>query len=65
MKGETTLQIEFLIDCDNRKISYNNERTGCTKEMNVDLDLCPFPWQLDFYLYDTNDLVRLLTLNRT
>ncbi len=65
MKGETTLQIEFLIDCDNNKISYINERTRCTKEMNVDLDLCPFPWQLYFYLYDTNDRVRLLASNRT
>jgi hypothetical protein len=65
MKGETTLQIEFTIDCDQRKISYLNERTGCTKEMNVDLHSCPFPWQLYFYLYDTGDRVRLLTLNRT
>ncbi|CAF3643630.1 unnamed protein product, partial [Rotaria sp. Silwood1] len=64
MKGETILQIEFVIDCDNRKISYFNERTRCTKEMNVDLDLCPFPWQLYFYLYDTGDRVRLLTSNR-
>ncbi|CAF2807519.1 unnamed protein product [Rotaria sp. Silwood2] len=64
MKGETILQIELLIDCDNRKISYFNERTRCTKEMNVDLDLCPFPWQLYFYLYDTGDRVRLLTLNQ-
>jgi hypothetical protein len=65
MKGETTLQIEFLIDCDHQKIGYMNERTKCTKEMNVDLDLCPFPWQLYFYLYDTSDRVRILTLNRT
>lgn len=64
MKGETTLQIEFFIDCDNRKISYINERTKCNKEMNVNLDLCPFPWQLYFYLYDTNDRVRILAVNR-
>ncbi len=65
MKGEIILQIEFTIDCDNRKISYFNERTQCTKEMNVDLNLCPFPWQLYFYLYDTGDRVRLLAPNRT
>jgi hypothetical protein len=65
MKGETTLQIEFFIDCDNKKVSYYNERTRCTKEMNVDLDLCPFPWKLYFYLYDIDDRVRILTSNRT
>ncbi|CAF1156242.1 unnamed protein product [Rotaria sordida] len=65
MKGETTLQMELLIDCDNKKLSYVNERTRCKKEMNVDIDLCPFPWQLYFYLYDTGDRVRLLTSNRT
>lgn len=64
MKGETALQIELSIDCDNKKIAYFNERTKCTKEMNVDTDLCPFPWQLYFYLYDTGDRVRLLTLQR-
>ncbi len=65
MKGETTLQIELFIDCNNRKISYFNERTRCTKEMNVDLDLCLFSWQLYFYLYDIGDRVRILTLNQT
>ena len=64
MKDETTIKIEFLIDCDNKKISYFNERTRCTKEMNVDIDLCPFPWQLYFYLYDTGDRVRILPSNR-
>ena len=65
MKNETTLQIEFFIDCENKKISYFNERTRCTKEMNVDPDLCPFPWQLYFYLYDMDDRVRILSSNRT
>ncbi|CAF1442805.1 unnamed protein product [Rotaria sp. Silwood1] len=61
MKDETTFEIELLIDCDNRKISYLNERTRNRREMNVDLIKCPFPWQLLFYLYDVEDSVRLLS----
>lgn len=64
MKGETILQIEFIIDCDNKTISYYNERTRVTKEINVDTDICPFPWQLYFYLYDKADRVRILTSNQ-
>ena len=65
MKGENNIQLEFFIDCDQRKISYVNERTRSTREISVDLDLCPFPWQLYFYLYDIGDRVRLLPANRT
>lgn len=63
MKDEIILQIELTIDCDKKKISYLNERTRCTKEINVDMNSCPFPWQLYFYLYDINDRIRLLTTN--
>ncbi|UJR14244.1 hypothetical protein I4U23_001235 [Adineta vaga] len=64
MKGETILEIELYIDCEQRKLSYLNQRTQCVKEIHVDLNLCPFPWQLYFYLYDIGDRVRLLTSNR-
>lgn len=65
LKGETNIQLELIIDCDQRKISYLNERTKSFKEIPINLDSCPFPWQLYFYLYDTNDRVRLLPVNRT
>lgn len=58
-KGETILQIELIIDCDQRKLLYYNERTTTTREISVDLNTCPFPWRLYFYLFDTNDRVRL------
>ncbi|CAF3694381.1 unnamed protein product [Rotaria sp. Silwood1] len=61
MIGKTTFEIELLIDCDNRKISYFNEETKNRREMNVDIKKCPFPWQLLFYLYDVEDSVRLLS----
>ncbi|CAF4464397.1 unnamed protein product [Rotaria sp. Silwood2] len=61
MQGETTFEIEFLLDCDNQKIGYFNERTKYRREMNVDVTKCPLPWQLLFYLYDVEDSVRLLS----
>jgi polyhydroxyalkanoate synthesis regulator phasin len=52
--------MELLVDCDQRMISLTNERTHSTFELNIDLNNCPFPWQLNFNLYWANDHVRLL-----
>ena len=60
-QGETTLELQIIIDCTHRKISYINQRTHNTGEMNVNTDLCPFPWQLEFYLFNFNDRVELLS----
>jgi hypothetical protein len=60
MKGQTTFEIELQLDCDNRKISYVNQRTKNRREMNVDITKCPFPWQVRFYLYKAGDCVRFL-----
>ena len=60
-QDETKLELQFIIDCDNRKISYFNERTKNTGEMNVNTDMCPFPWQLEFYLFDADDRIELLS----
>ncbi len=60
-QGETIFELQILLDCDNRKISYFNEKTKNTHEMNVNIDLCPFPWQLEFYLFDIGDRVQLVS----
>ena len=60
MRGQTTFEIEFQLDCDNRKISYTNQRTKNRRELNIDITKCPFPWQVSFYLYETGDCVRFL-----
>jgi hypothetical protein len=52
--------VELLVDCDKRLISLTNERTHSTFELNINLNNCPFPWQLNFNLYWANDRVRLL-----
>jgi len=61
LRGETTFELELVIDCDNRKISYFNEQTKNKREMNVNIDKCPFPWQLQFYLFDVGDRVQLVS----
>jgi hypothetical protein len=61
LRGETSLELELLIDCDNRKISYFNERTKNTREMNIDIKKCPFPWKLQFFLYNAGDRVQLIS----
>jgi hypothetical protein len=60
-KGNIQFQIELFIDCDNQKLSYFNERTKRKREMKVDMEKCPLPWKLYFYLYDVGDCVRLLS----
>jgi hypothetical protein len=61
LEGEIKYEIELLLDCDNQKISYFNQRTKNTREINVDIRICSFPWQLLFYLYDIGDQFRLLS----
>jgi hypothetical protein len=53
--------VELLIDCDQQMIALTNERTHSTFELDVDLDDCPFPWQINLNLYWANDRVRLLS----
>jgi hypothetical protein len=60
MIGQTTFEIELQVDCDNRKISYINQRTKNRREMNVNISKCPFPWQVQFYLFEVGDCVTLL-----
>jgi hypothetical protein len=60
MKDQNTFEIELQLDCDNRKISYINQETKNRREMNVNITKCPFPWQVEFYMFAVGDCVRLL-----
>ena len=53
--------ISLMLDCDNRKISMINERTNARYELVVNIDHCPFPWQLHVNLYEANSRVRILS----
>lgn len=52
--------IEFLIDCDTRKIRFKNEQKQLTYELDIDLNMCPFPWQMGLDVYHANTSLRLL-----
>jgi hypothetical protein len=60
MKDQSTFEIELQLDCDNRKISYINQETKNRREMNVNVTKCPFPWQVEFYMFAVGDCVKLL-----
>ena len=53
--------INLLIDCDHRLIRLTNERTHRTLELLVDLDQCPFPWQMHLNLNLSPTHIRILS----
>jgi hypothetical protein len=53
--------ISLIFDCDRRKIFMINERTNAKYELVVNIDHCPFPWQLHVNLYEANSHVRILS----
>jgi hypothetical protein len=52
--------ITLIFDCDNRRICIINERTNAKHELAVDINNCPFPWQLHLVLYEPNTRARIL-----
>lgn len=53
--------ISVIFDCNARKISVINQRTNGTYELDVDIEICPFPWQLHAILYEKNNSIRILS----
>ncbi|CAF1065262.1 unnamed protein product [Rotaria sordida] len=53
--------ITLIVDCTNRKICYVNEKRQKSQQLDININKCPFPWQLHINLYGTGDRVRLLS----
>ncbi|CAF1314502.1 unnamed protein product [Rotaria sordida] len=53
--------VNLTIDCDHRLIRLINERTNRTLELLVDIDKCPFPWQLHLNLNLAPTRIRILS----
>ena len=51
--------ISVVFDCNVRKISVTNQRTNGNYELDVDIEICPFPWQLHVILYERNNRIRI------
>jgi hypothetical protein len=52
--------VVLLIDCGQRKIELQNERTNHTLKMSINTSACPFPWQYHLNLFAPNTCVRIL-----
>ncbi|CAM4790087.1 unnamed protein product [Rotaria magnacalcarata] len=57
---ETNHTLEFMIDCDRRKIRLKNEQTQSEYELDIDIIKCPFPWQISLDVYHSGTRLRLL-----
>jgi hypothetical protein len=53
--------ITLIFNCDASKISMINQRTNGKYELDVNLENCPFPWQLHVILTEPNSRVRILS----
>jgi hypothetical protein len=53
--------IQLILDCDKRLIRLINERTNQTLELPVDLQKCPFPWQLHLNLNLIPTRIRIIS----
>ena len=62
--GETRLEVTLILDCDHGRIGYVNESSHRERQMKVDLERCPYPWQLLFFLYDTEDRIEIVSSQR-
>ena len=52
--------VELILDCDQRRIRLTNERTKLALDMSVDMEKCPFPWQLHLNLNEAPTRIRIL-----
>jgi hypothetical protein len=52
--------ITLIFDCDNHKISMVNEQTNVKHDLSVDINNCPFPWQLHVIFRQPNSRIRIL-----
>lgn len=54
-------KLELFIDCDRHLIRLTNERTHSSYELQIDIEKCPFPWQLLLGLCcSAGDRIRIL-----
>jgi hypothetical protein len=52
--------VELTLDCDQRCIRLTNGRTKLALDMNVDVEKCPFPWQVHLNLNGVSTRIRIL-----
>ncbi len=53
-------EVTLVLDCDHRQIHLKHHRTQRSVKMSIDLQKCPFPWQILVTLNSKGDCVRIL-----
>ncbi|CAF1351961.1 unnamed protein product [Adineta ricciae] len=52
--------IELVLDCSKHQLCYKNERLQKKQKLDIDINKCPFPWQLYISLGGQGDQISLL-----
>jgi gas vesicle protein len=62
--GEKILQsgdiVRLTLDCNNRQIRFENDRTKTILQLNINKTLCPLPWKIAVSLSRPHDALRIL-----
>lgn len=62
--GNRTVQsgdlITLILDCNQREILLEHDRTRQFVRQNIDLQICPFPWKIFVALLSRNESIRIL-----
>ena len=53
-------ELALLVDCENKQIQLQHQRTKRLAQLTIDLDKCPFPWKIVIRLQSAGDCVRIL-----
>jgi hypothetical protein len=53
--------ILLVFDCTNQKISHTNGQSRESHQLDIDIDKCPFPWQLHVNLFGKDVQLRLIS----
>ena len=53
-------EVVLTLDCDNKQIQLQHQRTKRLARLTVELDKCPLPWKVVLRLQSVGDCVRLL-----
>ncbi|CAF2371840.1 unnamed protein product [Rotaria sp. Silwood2] len=52
--------VTLILDCDNRQIQLEHNRTKRLVHLFIDVDICPFPWKTVIKLGSQGDSIRIL-----
>ena len=57
---QTGDNVKLALDCANKEIRFEHERTKKTLRCRINIGKCPFPWKLVIALSGQNDVLRIL-----